>query len=92
MPTVFIPTILRKYAGNATTAQVPGSTLRDLVDNLEARHPGLKAHLVDPDGPDALIPGLAAVVDGEATILGLRQPLRPDSEVHFIPAVGGGAT
>ncbi|MEX2431610.1 MAG: MoaD/ThiS family protein, partial [Dehalococcoidia bacterium] len=88
---VFIPTLLRKFADGAGTADVPGATLREVVDNLEAQHPGLKAHLVDPDDPEGLMPGLAAVIDGEATILGLRQRLAEDSEVHFIPAVGGGA-
>jgi sulfur-carrier protein len=91
MPVVFIPTVLRKYAGGSTTVAVPGATLRELIENLEAHHPGLKEHIVDPEEPDSLMPGLAAIVDGEATILGLRQPLNEDSEVHFIPAVGGGA-
>jgi hypothetical protein len=58
--TVFIPTILRKYADNAAIVQVPGATLRELIENLETRHPGLKEHLVDANEPDALIPGLAA--------------------------------
>lgn len=91
MAVVFIPTLLRKYAGGATTVHVPGATLRELVDNLEAQFPGVKEHFVDPEDADSLMPGLAAVVDGEATILGLRQRLKADSEVHFIPAVGGGA-
>ncbi|MEX2598344.1 MAG: MoaD/ThiS family protein [Dehalococcoidia bacterium] len=92
MATVFIPTVLRRLAGGEQTVKAPGATLRELVDNLETRYPGLKERFIDPEDPDALMPGLAAVVDGEATILGLRQPLEPDSEVHFIPAIGGGAT
>jgi hypothetical protein len=30
------------------------------------------------------------VVDGEVARLGLLQPVRADSEVHFLPALGGG--
>ena len=37
---------------------------------------------------DAL--GVSAIVEGEATVLGLRQQLEPDSEVHFLPAIAGG--
>jgi sulfur-carrier protein len=92
MATVFIPTLLRKYADGTAKVDVPGTTLRELVDNLEARYPGIKEHLIDPEDPDAFIPGLAAFVDSEATILGLRQRIQEASEVHFIPAVGGGAT
>jgi hypothetical protein len=29
-------------------------------------------------------------VDGEVSILGVVEPVGPDSEVHFIPALGGG--
>ncbi len=91
MAVVFVPTLLRKFAGGATKVEVPGATLRELLDNLESHHPGLKEHILDPDDPSQLMPGLAAVVDGEASVLGLHHRLNPDSEVHFIPAVGGGA-
>ena len=64
---------------------------RELVERLESRFPGIKERLVDADDPDTLPPGLSAIVDGEATVLGLRQPLQPDSEVHFLPAIAGGA-
>ena len=91
MPTVFIAMPLRRFTGGLATVQVPGATLRELVENLEASFPGVKARLVDEDDPDKLPPGLSAIVDGEATVLGLRQPLGPDSEVHFLPAIAGGS-
>ena len=34
--------------------------------------------------------GMSVVVDGDQTQLGLLQPVEESSEVHFIPAVGGG--
>ena len=92
MPTVFIAMPLRRFTGGQATVQVPGATLREVVENLEVSFPGVKARLVDEDDPDKLPPGLSAIVDGEATVLGLRQPLEPDSEVHFLPAIAGWAT
>ena len=91
MPTVFIAMPLRRFTGGLATVQMTGATLRELVENLEASFPGVKARLVDEDDPDKLPPGLSAIVDGEATVLGLRQPLGPDSEVHFLPAIAGGS-
>ena len=91
MPTVFIAMPLRRFTGGQATVQVPGAPLRAVVENLEVSFPGVKARLVDEDDPDKLPPGLSAIVDGEATVLGLRQPLEPDSEVHFLPAIAGGA-
>ncbi len=72
------------------TVQVAGATLRQIIERLEASFPGIAEQLVDPDDPDRLPPGLSAIVDGEATVLGLCQPLEPDSEVHFLPAIAGG--
>jgi len=35
-------------------------------------------------------PSIAVSVDGEIATSGMLEPVRPDSEVHFIPALGGG--
>ena len=37
---------------------------------------------------DAIAPGLAVSVDGSMTSRLLA--IRPDSEIHFLPAIGGG--
>ena len=41
-------------------------------------------------GSDALAPGLQVCVDDVMSPRGLRVALRPASEVHFLPAIGGG--
>jgi hypothetical protein len=33
---------------------------------------------------------LAVSVDGEIAILGLLERVSDDSEIHFVPAIGGG--
>ena len=71
--------------------EVPGATLRALVRNLDERYPGIAESLVNPEDSDRLMPGLAAIVDGEPTNMGLLTPLDEQSEVHFIPAISGGA-
>ena len=71
--------------------EVPGTTLRALVRNLDERYPGIVEALVNPEDSDRLMPGLAAIVDGEPTNMGLLTPLDERSEVHFIPAISGGA-
>ena len=35
-------------------------------------------------------PGMAVIVDTEVARLGLFQPVSEQSEVHFLPAIGGG--
>lgn len=66
---------------------VEGATVRQIINNLEAEFPGIKARLVDND---RIMPGMAVIVDGEVTRLGLLQRVSEDNEIHFLPAIGGG--
>jgi molybdopterin converting factor small subunit len=87
VPTVWIPALLRELTGGQQSVQVPGKTVREVIDNLERRFPGVKERLVEEG---RLRPTIALVVDGETSALKLRQPLQPDSEVYFLPAISGG--
>ena len=91
MATVFLSIPLRRYTSGESSMEVPGATLRALVRNLNERYPGIAESLVNPEDADRLMPGLAAIVDGEPTNMGLLTPLDEGSEVHFIPAISGGA-
>ena len=90
MATVFLSIPLRRYTDGEASMEVPGATLRALVRNLNERYPGIVESLVNPEDADRLMPGLAAIVDGEPTNMGLLTPLDEHSEVHFIPAISGG--
>lgn len=87
MATVWIPSLLRGLCDDRRIVDVPGRTVREVVENLEARCPGIRERLVE-DG--ALRPELAVSVDGETTQIGLMQPVGERSEVHILPALGGG--
>lgn len=91
MATVFLSIPLRRYTGGEASMEVPGATLRALVRNLNERYPGIAEVLVNPEESDRLMPGLGAIVDGEPVNMGLLTPLDEGSEVHFIPAIAGGA-
>ena len=80
---------MQKITGGLEQVQVPGATVRQLVNNLDQQFPGLKALLYD-DEEDDIMPGLAVIVDGEASQLGLLERVSETSEVHFLPAIGGG--
>ena len=51
--TVSIPTILRTHTGGEKRVEGSGSTLSELIDNLETANPGLKERLVAADGAGA---------------------------------------
>jgi molybdopterin synthase sulfur carrier subunit len=87
MATVFIPSLLRDLTGGITELEVPGATLREVIDALEQKYPGLQERLCDAD---RIRPNIAVVVDGRRSAQGLRTRLEPTSEVHFVPAISGG--
>ena len=88
MAKVWIPSLLRELCGGERIVEVPGRSVRQVIENLEARCPGIRERLIE-DGE--LRPDLAVSVDGETTQIGLLQPVGEDSEVHILPALGGGA-
>ena len=87
MPTVWIPSLMRNLTEGQETVQVPGEIVRDVIDALDARFPGIKARLCQ-DGQ--LRPGLAVVIDTQVARGGLAESVSEASEVHFIPAIAGG--
>jgi molybdopterin synthase sulfur carrier subunit len=89
MAEVWIPTAMLPLTQGQQRVQIEGSTVRQIVNNLEKKFPGTKVRLCD-DQEDDLLPGVAVIVDGDASQLGLLERVREDSEVHFLPAIGGG--
>jgi sulfur-carrier protein len=87
MATVVIPSLLRKYTGGVERAEIDGRNVGELIRNLDARFPGLAAHLLE-DGD--LRPSIAVSVDGEIATGGILEKIDESSQVHFMPAIGGG--
>lgn len=87
MPRVFLPPNLRPLAGGRESMELEGRTVGELIANLDAACPGVRERLM---AGDRLKPGLAVSVGGSVSSLGVRTPVPPDAEVHFLPAIGGG--
>ncbi|MDG2303117.1 MAG: MoaD/ThiS family protein [Candidatus Binatia bacterium] len=87
MSTVYIPAPLRRLTGGIDRAEASGQTVGELIDDLEARFPGLRAAFVENGN---LVPHLAVSVDDVVASAGLDEPVAPESEVHFVPPLGGG--
>jgi sulfur-carrier protein len=79
--------MLRPLTGNHQSVPATGATVREVIDSLEAKYPGIKERLCRDD---SLRPGLAVVIDTQVSREGLSAAVNATSEVHFIPAVSGG--
>jgi len=87
MATAFIPHQLRDLTAGQAQFEVPAGTVRDAIEALEQAFPGIKARLCRDD---ELSPALQVTIDGVLSHRGIRAKVAPISEVHFLPAIGGG--
>lgn len=88
---VRIPTILRSYTGGAKAVEGKGDSLGALLDDLDSRHPGLRARLVTEDGTLHRFVNIY-VNDEDVRFTGaLDTALSDGDSVTVLPAVAGGA-
>ena len=86
---VRIPTILRSYTDGEKVVAGSGSTLAELIDDLESRHVGLRERLVDADGLRRFVN--VYLNDEDVRFLdGLATPVKDGDNVTVLPAVAGG--
>ncbi len=88
---VRIPPTLRAETGGEREVLASGQTVRELIDDLVERFPGLRAQLADADG---LPPFVNVYVEGEdvRTRDGLETRVADGSTVILLPAMAGGST
>ena len=87
---VRIPTILRTYTDGAKQVEGTGATLGELIIDLEQRHGGLRARLVDDAGLRRFVN--VYLNDEDVRFLaGLDTPVKDGDTVTVLPAVAGGA-
>jgi sulfur-carrier protein len=87
---VKLPTILRPHTGGERDVDAQGTTLRELLDDLETRYPGITKMVLTDDG--ALHRFVNVYVnDEDVRYLGsLETEVRPGDTVSILPAVAGG--
>jgi molybdopterin converting factor small subunit len=83
---VLIPTSLRSYTGRSRVEAI-GSTLGEVLADLERRFPGICFRMVDEQ--DRIRPHMRVFVDGRA-IQDLAQSLQPTDDVSIVQALSGG--
>ena len=83
---VLIPTSLRSYTGRRQV-EASGSTLGDVVADLERQFPGIRFRMIDEQ--ERMRRHIRFFVNGDQTF-DLALPLRPDDELHIVQALSGG--
>lgn len=87
---VRVPTILRTYTDGASVVEAEGSTLREVLDDLDARYAGIKARVLDDSGALRRFVNVYVGNDDVRFRDELATPTPDGSQVSVIPAVAGG--
>ncbi len=85
-----MPPVLRQQVGGAREVDVSGGTLREALDDLFRRHPGVRDGLIDHEGN--LNRFVNVYVQNEDVRLGqgLETPVPDQGTIIVLPAMAGG--
>jgi sulfur-carrier protein len=78
---VLIGGLSRRYTGGVHEFAIEAKNLRGVIKAMDRLYPGLGEHLEEET---------TVAIDGEIHEVGYYQPIRPGSEIFFIPKLEGG--
>ena len=87
---VRIPTILRTYTGGESEVSAEGSTLAEVLDDLDASYSGIKGRILDEAGQLRRFVNVYVGTDDVRFLQGLATPTPDGAKISVIPAVAGG--
>jgi sulfur carrier protein ThiS len=84
---VTIPGPLLFYTNQSKEVEAAGSTIAELLDDLNRQFPGIRFRMIDEQ--DAIRPHMRIFVNGEQ-VWRLDASLEPFDDVHILQALSGG--
>jgi len=90
MASILIPTPLRKLTNNVDTVFCNGSTISEIIDNLESGYPGIKERICYPDGQIRQFINIYLNNEDVRFSTGVATPVRDADEISIVPAIAGG--
>ncbi|WP_134766869.1 MoaD/ThiS family protein [Nocardioides sp. 1609] len=87
---VRVPTILRTYTAGASEVSATGATLAEVLGDLDATYPGIRARILDDDGKLRRFVNVYVGNDDVRFLENLDTATPDGVQVSVIPAVAGG--
>ncbi len=84
---VLIPSPLRSYTKEATRVEATGSTLGQVLADLDRRFPGIRFRMIDEQ--DRMRPHIRFFLNREQ-VFDLARRVQPADELHIVQALSGG--
>ena len=89
MPSIRVPSALRTLTGGASDVDVAATTVRDALAELDRKHPGIAAKVLDNGNVKPFIRIFVGAEDIGA-LAGLDTQLTDRDEIAIVPAIAGG--
>ena len=89
--TVLIPTPLRNLTGDRDTVEAAGSTIGEILDDLESKHPGIGERLCDETGEIRRFVNVYLNQEDIRFIDGKNTAVADGDEISIVPAIAGGS-
>jgi sulfur-carrier protein len=90
MPSVLIPTPLRKLTNDLDSVSVGGASIGEIINNLEQAYPGMKERLCDDAGNVRRFVLIYVNGDDIRDLQDQATPVKDSDEVSIVPAIAGG--
>jgi len=87
---VRIPTPLRRLTQNQSDVEARGSTIQDLIDDLDSQYSGMKERLLDESGEVRRFVNIYVNEEDIRFLEGKQTPLKEGDSISIIPAIAGG--
>lgn len=87
---VRIPTPLRPLTKGQGEVEIAAASIVDLIDSLNAAHPGIKARLCDDSGELRRFVNIYVNEEDIRFLKGKDTSLKAGDEVSIVPAIAGG--
>jgi molybdopterin synthase sulfur carrier subunit len=87
---VKVPTILRRHTGGEGMVEGSGSTVREVLDDLERRFPGFEASVVTDGGELHRFVNLYVNEEDVRYLGALETGVQDGDVISILPAVAGG--
>jgi molybdopterin synthase sulfur carrier subunit len=90
MANVRVPAMLRPTVGGERVVAADGSTLRELILNVDRRHPGFAGQLLETSGQQRPFVNIYLNDEDVRYLQGLDTDVAESDVVSILPAVAGG--
>jgi molybdopterin converting factor small subunit len=91
MATIRIPSALHALTGGSSELVVTSTTVRDALGELDRKHPGVSAKILDAGGAVRAFVKIYVGADDIGALKGLDTPVGERDEIAIVPAIAGGS-